>query len=213
MEEKPVICSSIKDENLNVFWESGKQIAGSTDTDNVRYIGNDDQPVVVKRVKPHEALKDHISFYCKVRRQKIRTPKLLSQDRKNLLMKYEAIGIKHGEKEVSSKTLVDFKHDPDKEDDNVDFLTRVTEYAISENWTDLHPANVLFGDGYLYLMDYVPVPGMGRHEIGSFGLPSIKNEDQKTSLKKERFDQLLEKALGKFSRDKVSYSGLDFLRS
>jgi len=197
---------SAKDENLRGSWESGKRIAG---TDNVRYIGNGRQPVAIKKVTPHEALKEHISFYYEIRWRKIRTPKMLSKDKENLLIKYEAIGIKHGGETVWSKTLVNFRHDSDKKGDNIEFLTRVIEYALRENWTDLHPANILFADGYLYLIDYVP--GRGSHEIGSFGLRTIC-EGEKDNLKRENFDELLEKALDTFPRGEVSYSGLEYLR-
>ena len=202
----PRFFSPVKDENLGGSWESGRRIEG---TNNVRYVGSGGQPVVVKRVESHRELEEHISFYQGVRRRKIRTPKLLSQDIKNLLIKYEALGIEHGGEKAWSKTLVNFKHDPDKEDSNVDFLTRVIEYALRENWTDLHPANILFANGYLYLIDYVP--GRGRHKIGSFGLQTV-NKCERANLKKERFDEFLEKALETFPKRAVSYSGLDFLR-
>ena len=126
-----------------------------------------------------------------------------------MLIEYEAIGIEHGGEKIWSKTLVNFKHDPDKEDDNIDFLIRVIKYALRKNWTDLHPANILLADGYLYLIDYVP--GRGRHKIGSFGLQTV-NECERANLKKERFDALLENALETFPKKEISYSGLDFLR-
>lgn len=197
----------VKNEDLGEFWESGKLIQN---TDNVRYVGDAEQQVVIKKVKSQEDLEKHVSFYRKVMHGTIRTPRMLSKDRRNSMLKYRAVGIEHGEEGVWSKTLVNFKYDPDKEEGNIDFLVRVIEYALGEEWTDLHSGNILFDDGYLYLIDYVP--GRGRHRIGSFGLQKIKG-DEKVNLKRERFDQLLEKALDSFPEGRVSRCGLDFLRS
>ena len=197
----------VKNEDLREFWESGKPIQN---TDNVRYVGDGEQQVVIKKVKSQEDLEKHVSFYHKVMQSRIRTPRMLSKDRRNSMLKYRAVGIGHGEEGVWSKTLVNFEYDPDKEEGNTDFLVRVIEYALKEEWTDLHSGNILFDNGYLYLIDYVP--GSGRHKIGSFGLQKIK-ENEKVNLERERFDRLLEKALNSFPKGRVSYCGLDFLRS
>ena len=197
----------IENRRLSELWNSGMQIMN---TSSVKYVDSLESPVVIKRTKSIRDFKDHISFYREVLKKKIRTPKILSKDKRNLMIEYQAIGIEHGQEKVWSKTLVNFRYYSDKEEGNIEFLVRVMEYALIQQWTDLHSANILFYNGYLYLIDYVP--GIGTHRIGSFGLEAI-NSHEKMSLKQQGFDRLLEKALSKFSRDEISYYGLDFLRS
>jgi len=198
-------ASSRKD-NLGKVWKSGKPIKN---TCNVRYIGDSIQPAVVKSLRTYKDFRRHISFHRKVVCQKIKTPQMLSKDPKNLMIKYQAVGIKYDGEKVWSKTLVNFEYNPNKEAAIIDFLFRTIDYALKNQWSDLHSGNILFDDGYLYLIDYVP--GSGKHEVGSFGLQKI-NMEQKSNLVKERFDCLLEMALDKFPEGKVSYSGLDFIR-
>lgn len=188
-------------------WKSGEPIKN---THKVRHIGYSRCPVVIKKTGSYEDFRKHILYYRKVVRGRIRTPQLLSKDPKSFMIKYQAVGIECDEEGIWSKTLVNFKYAPDKEENIIDFLVRVLEYALKARWTDLHSGNILFDDGCLYLIDYVP--GSGRHEIGSFGLRKI-SADQKVNLVRERFDRLLEMALNKFPGGRVSYCGLDFIRS
>ncbi len=195
-------------EDLKVAWEAAEPIRN---TKRIRYIGGSVPPVVIKKLESRKDSREYISFYCKIRCQQIRTPKIFSIDRENSMIKSQAVGIERDACGCwSSKTLVGFKYDPDKEKSVVDFLVRSLKYALKNRWFDLYTSNILFNDGYLYLIDYVP--GSGNHKIGSFGLQKIP-PDQKASLVKEGFDRLLEMALNKFPRKKVSYCGLDFLRS
>lgn len=189
-----------------MIWESGEPI---NNTGNVKFIRNKGQPMVVKKVKSQEDFERHISFYRKVICNGIKTPKILSIDRSNSMIKYQAIGIEYDGERVWSKTLVNFEYNLDNEAANINFLIRVIDYALKNQWGDLYSGNILFDDGYLYLIDYVP--GRGNHKIGSFGLEKIKM-NQRDNLKKEQFDRLLEMALDRFNKNEVSYCGLDFLR-
>jgi tRNA A-37 threonylcarbamoyl transferase component Bud32 len=127
------------------------------------------------------------------------------------MIKSEAIGIECDEKEKHffSNTLVNFKYNSDKENDNVCFLVQAMNYALDNSWNDLFSANILFNDGYLYLIDYVP--GRGKHKIGDLGIGCI-TEEQRVDLKNQKFDIILEKALKRSPKDKVSYDGLNLLR-
>jgi tRNA A-37 threonylcarbamoyl transferase component Bud32 len=160
-------------------------------------------------VNSQEDFENHISYYKKIIQREIRTPEMFSTDKKHLMLKFASVGMEKNGDKVWSKTLVNFNYKPEKEVSNIAFLVRAIEYAADEDWTDLHAGNILFEDGHLYLIDYVP--GRGRHKIGSFGLARIL-PDEKASLKKEMFDSLLEKALTKFPSQLVDYSGLITLR-
>lgn len=194
-------------EELKVTWEAAKPIKN---TQSVRYVGDSGPPAVVKKMKSSNDFIKHILFYRKIQRRKIKTPRIFSQDHRNSIVKYQAIGTEHGEEEIWAKTLVNFRFDPDKEAAIVDFLIRAIDYALKNRWADLYSGNILFDDGYLYLIDYVP--GLGNHKVGTLGLEKISG-DQKANLVREKFDCILEMALNKFPEGKVSHCGLDFLRS
>jgi hypothetical protein len=194
------------EEDLSAAWESGEEMIN---TSSIKCYDNLRQSTVIKKVNSQEDFENHISYYKKIIQREIRTPKMFSIDKKYLMLKFESVGLENDRGKFWSKTLVNFKYNAEKEACNIDFLVCAIKYAVDENWKDLHAGNILFEDGYLYLIDYVP--GRGKHKIGSFGLErTLLNE--KASLKKEQFDFLLEKALTKFPSHLVDYSGLKALR-
>lgn len=196
--------ADVEKENLEAAFNNGKQIAK-----RVRYLENDGQPSVIKQMKNDKDFEGHIKYYDEIVAREIRTPQLLSIDRTRKKIKYKAVGIEKNGNGFWSKTLVNFKYEPEKENDNLDFLIRVIDYAIAKQWTDLHSGNILFDNGLLYLIDYIPA--RGKHPIGSFGLGKV-SPDEKNHLIGQGFDNLLEKALAQCDDTSVSYSGLEALR-
>jgi hypothetical protein len=194
------------EEDLSAAWESGEEMINIS---SIKCIDNLRQSAVIKKVNSQEDFENHFSYYKKIIQREIRTPEMFSIDKKNLMLKFESVGLEKNGGKFWSKTLVNFKYNPKKEACNIDFLVRAIEYAIDENWKDLYSGNILFEDGYLYLIDYVP--GRGIHKIGSFGLEII-SANEKACLKEEKFDFILEKAFTKFPRNLVDYSGLKTLR-
>lgn len=196
----------IKEEDLESMWNYGKEVGDIT---TIKYLDNISQPIVLKKMKSLKDFEGHIAFYKEIIKREIRSPEMISVDKIHFMIAFQAVGIEKNGEKIWSKTLVNFKYNPEKEYDNIDFLVRSMEYALHNNWKDLHSGNILFEDGYLYLVDYVP--GRGQHKIGSFGIQKIQLHE-KANLKKENFGSLLKKALEMVNSDLVDTSGLIALR-
>ena len=196
-----------REAHLETEWQEGKPVSN---TSSIRYLNDRGVHVVIKNLKDPTDFKRHVTYYKEIVRQGIRTPRILSIDKNTLKIKYQAIGIENDADGVWSKTLVNYEYDQNKENANIDFLVRAIQYALSEEWKDLHSGNILFHDGYLYLIDYVP--GKGAHSIGSFGLQKIEDEQQRRKLVEEKFDYLLEESFNRVNDPSIDDSGLNALK-
>lgn len=208
----------MKEENLKNTFAIGANIHK-----NVAFIVNSVPPCVVKRLKADETVDEYLHFYEKLINLGISTPQILSVDKKSNLIKCCAIGI--GEKDSNGKypsqTLVNYSRHKEKDLEVIEFLERTITYALAHNWTDLHSSNILHYEGSLYLVDYVPKPGRGKHKPGALGLPGIRKRadfGEKAAsneigwLRENGFDELLERAIDRIDDMSVCRCGIEAIR-
>ena len=205
----------MKEENLKNAFDEGANIHK-----NVHFLVGSDPPYVVKKLKTDENVDEYLHFYSKLIDLGIATPQILSVDKQNNLIKCDAIGIgeKGSDGKYHSQTLVNFSRHKEKDEDVIEFLARTIRYALLHNWTDLHSSNILHYEGSLYLVDYVPKPGRGKHRPGALGLPGIRKRadsgekaasNEIESLRQNGFDKLLEMAINRIDDISVCRSGIE----
>lgn len=208
----------MKEENLKNAVDKGTYVHK-----NVHFLVGSDPPYVIKRLKADETVDEYLHFYEEMIRLGIATPQIISVDKQNNLIKCGAIGIgeKGSDGKYHSQTLVDFSRHKEKDEDIIEFLERTIRYALSHNWTDLHSGNILHQEGSLYLVDYVPKPGRGKHRPGALGLPRIRERadsgekaasNEIERLRANGFDELLERAIDRINDMSVCRDGIEAIR-